>query len=89
MQLTLTLQQRDRVAIIISLAGITLLAWAYLVVMASNMPSVDMMSNMQIQEWSTGYFLMMFLMWAIMMMGMMIPSVIPMVLIYAAVARKS
>ncbi len=89
MQLTLTLLQRDRVAIIISLAGITLLAWAYLVVMASNMPSDDMMSNMQIQEWNTSYFLMMFLMWAIMMIGMMIPSVTPMVLIYAAVARKS
>ena len=89
MQLMLRLPQSDRVTIIISLAGVTLLAWSYLVVMSSNMPSDDLMFNMQIQEWSAGYFLTMFLMWSIMMIGMMIPSVTPTVLIYAAVARKS
>lgn len=78
------LPRRDLIAIIGSLAGVTLLAWLYL-------GSLDMssMAAMQIRSWSAEYFLMMFLMWAIMMVGMMLPSVAPNVLIFAAVARKS
>lgn len=84
------LPRRDFVAIIISLGGITLLAWLYLVSMAGHMsmPEGGMMA-MKMPVWDAGYFLMMFLMWAIMMVGMMVPSVAPTVLIYAAVARKS
>jgi len=74
-------------AILVSLGGITALSWAYLVAMASSMTGMKM--PMMIQEWTPGYFLMMFLMWAVMMVGMMVPSVTPTVLIYAAVARKS
>ena len=47
------------------------------------------MAAMQMREWDSQYFLMMFLMWSIMMVGMMLPSVTPTVLIYAAVARKA
>lgn len=84
MPLTRALPRRDLIAIIGSLAGVTLLAWLYL-------GSLDMsgMAAMQIRSWSAGYFLMMFLMWAIMMVGMMLPSVAPTVLIFAAVARTS
>tara|TARA_B100000315_G_scaffold228943_1_gene238147 strand:- start:11398 stop:12165 length:768 start_codon:yes stop_codon:yes gene_type:complete len=89
MQLTRELPRRDFIAIIISLGGITLLSWLYLLLMAANMPMPDGMRAIQIQPWNIGYFMMMFLIRAIMMIGMMLPSVTPMVMIYAAVARKS
>ncbi len=89
MQLTRELPRRDFIAIIISLGGITLLSWLYLVKMAADMSMSEVMSPMQIPVWDVGYFWMMFLMWAVMMVGMMLPSVTPMVLIYAGVARKS
>lgn len=59
--------------------------------MARSMRSPEYLelATLQIQQWSTGYFWMMLSMWAVMMVGMMLPSVSPMVLIYAAVARKS
>lgn len=83
------LPRRDFWAVVISLTGITLLSWAYLFSMASDMSMPKGMDMMQMPTWTAGYFLMMFLMWAIMMVGMMLPSVTPTVLIYAAVARKS
>ena len=83
------LPRRDFLAIVFSLAGVTLLSWLYLFSLADNMSMPQGMAPMQIQPWDAGYFLMMFLMWAIMMLGMMLPSVIPTVLIFAAVARKS
>ncbi len=89
MQLTRELPRRDFIAIIISLGGITLLSWLYLVKMAADMSMPEGMSPMQIPVWDVGYFGMMFIMWAVMMVGMMLPSVTPMVLIYAGVARKS
>ncbi len=89
MKLTRELPRRDFIAIIISLGGITLLSWIYILLMAANMSSCNDMAAMQIRPWDAGYFLMMFLMWAVMMVGMTLPSVTPMVLIYAAVARKS
>ncbi len=89
MQLNRELRRRDFIAIVISLGGITLLSWLYMLSMAANMSMPNDMAALQIQPWDAGYFLMMFLMWAIMMVGMMLPSIIPTVLIYAAVARKS
>ncbi len=85
------LPRRDFLAISFSLGGVTLLCWSYLVIMARSMCSPEFleMATFQIQQWSTGYFWMVLSMWAIMMVGMMLPSVAPMVLIYAAVARKS
>jgi len=89
MQLVRQLPRRNFWAIVVSLAGITLLSWAYLVSMAGGMAMPKGMAAMQMQAWDFRYFLMMFLMWAVMMIGMMLPSVTPTVLIYAAVARKS
>ncbi len=89
MQLIRELPRRDFIAITLSLGGITLLSWLYLLFLASDMSLPNGMGAMQIRPWDSRYFLMMFLMWAIMMVGMMLPSVTPMVLIYAAVARKS
>ncbi len=85
------LPRRDFLAISFSLGGVTLLCWSYLVMMARSMRSPEYLeiATLQIQQWSIGYFWMMLSMWAVMMVGMMLPSVSPMVLIYAAVARKS
>jgi predicted metal-binding membrane protein len=79
-----SLSWRDRVAILSTLAVVTLLAWVYLVDMA-----VSMDGMMQMGAWTASYFIAMLLMWIIMMVGMMVPSAIPMALIYAAVARKA
>ncbi len=89
MQPILKLPRRDFWAVVLSLTGITLLAWAYLFSIADDMNMPQGMAVMQMPSWTAQYFLMMFLMWAIMMIGMMLPSVTPTVLIYAAVARKS
>jgi len=83
MQMTRELPRRDFLAIIVSLSGIVLLSWFYLIKTAEGMPA------MQIPAWDAVYFWMMFLMWAVMMIGMMLPSATPMVLIYAGVARKA
>jgi predicted metal-binding membrane protein len=89
--LTRSLPRRDRIAILISLFGITLLAWVYLIVMALSMDEMSMTADgmMRIRPWSGLDFLLMFLMWAVMMVGMMVPTAVPMTLIYAAVARKA
>ncbi|MFQ5964750.1 MAG: hypothetical protein ACE5KZ_10750 [Candidatus Scalinduaceae bacterium] len=62
MKLTRELPRRDVIAIIISLGGITLLLWLYLLSMATNMSLSNGMAAMQIRPWDAGYFLMMFLM---------------------------
>ncbi|MFT5133612.1 MAG: putative metal-binding membrane protein, partial [Gammaproteobacteria bacterium] len=83
------LPHRDFFSIIGSLTGITLLAWYYLIIMATDMNAMASMPNMPLPLWDFRYFLLMFFMWAIMMIGMMLPSVVPTVLIYASIARKA
>lgn len=89
--LTGVLPLRDRIVILTSLGGVTLLAWGYLVVMAADMamPMGGGMAMTELRPWTAGYFMMMLAMWIVMMVGMMLPSVAPMVLIYAGVARKA
>jgi predicted metal-binding membrane protein len=78
------------VAVLAGLAGVTALAWAYLLSMASEMGSMPMPAEaMALRPWSALDFGLMFLMWAVMMVGMMVPSATPMALLYAAVARKA
>jgi predicted metal-binding membrane protein len=91
MALAARLPQRDALAIGAALAGITILAWAYLLDMARDMSSPNglCMAAMQMPRWTAGYFWMMCWMWAVMMVGMMVPSAAPMILIYAAVARQA
>lgn len=78
--------RRDRVGVLVSLIGLTLLAWLYLVWEAARM--LDMSGMPMPAPWTFGQFVMVFLMWAIMMVGMMIPSASPMILLYAQIARK-
>src|SRR6266853_671979 len=90
-----SLLKRDRVIIVAGLAAITLVAWFYMVHEARGMMSTGVckcagmkMSGPDIQSWSAGQLVPLFLMWAEMMVAMMIPSAAPMVLTFATVNRK-
>jgi predicted metal-binding membrane protein len=85
-----TLAARQRRAILIGLAGVSLLAWLELARMAFRMHSA-MQAGIacELRPWSAADALLTFLMWAVMMVGMMVPSAAPMSLIFAMVARKA
>ena len=83
-----TILKRDRLLVLASLAGVTALAWLYLVADAVHMTSMSDMAMMQVTPWTAFDAMLMFLMWAIMMVGMMLPSAAPMILLYGLVARK-
>ena len=87
--------KRDRAIIIVALAAITLVAWAYMVKEARAMYDTGVcccaglkMSGPDTSAWDTATLLPLFLMWAEMMIAMMIPSAAPMILTFALVQRK-
>ncbi|MEW6325034.1 MAG: DUF2182 domain-containing protein [Nitrospirota bacterium] len=91
---TATLPRRERLFLIGSLAGVTALAWLYLVIHAgrmAEMPPMPMegMTMPQLAPWSPADFLLLFLMWAVMMAGMMLPGAMPMILLFAGVSRSA
>ncbi len=80
--------KRDRVAVLVGLTGVTVLAWIYLIVLAGGMPDMPAeMTAARMKPWGAADFALTFLMWSVMMVGMMVPSAAPMILIYAAVSR--
>jgi len=81
--------RHDRIAILLSLAGVTALAWVYLFRTAGGMTDTDPMNMVRMHAWGSTDFLLVLLMWAIMMVGMMVPTAAPMTMVYAAVARKA
>ncbi len=86
-----TLLKRDRAVVLAGLAGVSLLAWAYLLVAAAEMDGMagaGAMAAMQVRSWTGLDFLLMFLMWAVMMVAMMVPSAAPMILLFAGIRRK-
>lgn len=71
------------------LAGVTALAWAYLVVTASGMTGMgDAMMAAAPKPWMATEFTLTLAMWSVMMVAMMLPGAAPMILLYALVARK-
>jgi len=95
--------RRDRAIVIVSLAALTALAWAYTLWLAGTMDMGGMampkpsgtgmtmgaMLAPAIRPWTGVDFIVMFLMWAVMMVGMMTPSAAPMILIYARASRQA
>ena len=91
--------RRDRAVIILSLAVLTILAWAYTVWLANTMPMggmpmapaarMAMTLAPAFKPWTTTDFVVMFVMWTVMMVGMMTPSAAPMILIFARVSRQA
>lgn len=80
----------DRAAVLVSLGGITAIAWVLTVQLAGRMtmPSepMGMASTMPATETA---FVLMSAMWAVMMVGMMVPSAAPMVVAYSDWNRRS
>jgi predicted metal-binding membrane protein len=80
---------RDRLAILTALTGVTALAWVCLIRISSSLDSSAPMEAMQIRPWAPLDFGLVLLMWTIMMVGMMVPTAAPMTMMYAAIARKA
>lgn len=85
------LLKQDRAIILSALAGISMLAWLYILYLAWGMKNVDMgveMAMPQMQAWGSVDFVLTFVMWAVMMVAVMVPSAAPMVLMFATVNRS-
>jgi len=83
--------KRDRLIVLSGLAGVSALAWLYLVYLSRGMPDtvMGMESTMpQRQAWAGRDLVLMFAMWAIMMVAMMVPSAAPAILLFAAINRQ-
>jgi predicted metal-binding membrane protein len=86
-----SLLRRERAIICGALAGITLLAWVYLVQMARAMAPMEMdmgMAMPHMHPWGAGELAMLIVMWVVMMAAMMLPSAAPMILMFATVHRR-
>lgn len=79
--------KRDRRVVVSGLVAISVLAWTYVVSLASNMQRMDM-AMPQMQPWSALDVTLLFVMWTAMMVAMMVPSATPMVLRFTAVNRR-
>jgi predicted metal-binding membrane protein len=98
-QTTLTerIVRREQALIGLGLAGITGLAWLYVLAGAGTGMSTVAMTTWQFPPprpampmpggWDAAYWLTMLLMWWVMMIAMMLPSAAPMILLYARVFR--
>lgn len=87
---SLALPSPERLFVIVGLAGIVVLSWAYLVVEADRMGGLpeNMAAMVELRPRDATGLVLLFLMWAVMMVAMMIPSAMPMILFHAAVVRK-
>ena len=77
--------RRDRAIVIGCLAGISVLAWIYLLRMPMPKTGMEGMADMA----PAGYpeFTVAFAMWTVMMVGMMVTPAAPMILLFAKIAR--
>jgi predicted metal-binding membrane protein len=83
--------KRDRAIVLAGVAGLSALAWAYLLALVWRMPRREMamaMAMPHMQAWGATEVLLTWVMWAVMMVAMMTPSAAPMVLMFATVNRR-
>jgi predicted metal-binding membrane protein len=83
--------KRDRAIVLAGMAGLSALAWAYLLALAWREPHRDMamaMAMPHMQAWGATEVLLTWVMWAVMMVAMMIPSAAPMILTFATINRR-
>ena len=78
---------RTHLPIAAALAGITIISWAYLFVLAGQMTMMMDGMGMKFMPWSAMDFVLMFVMWWVMMIGMMTPSAAPMILIFDRIGK--
>jgi predicted metal-binding membrane protein len=82
---------RDRAIVLAGVAGLSALAWAYLLALAWREPHRDMamaMAMPHMQVWGATEVLLTWVMWAVMMVAMMTPSAAPMILTFATINRR-
>jgi predicted metal-binding membrane protein len=87
--------KRDRFIVLAGVVALTALAWGYMIHEARAMTLTGVcccaglkMSGPDLNPWSTGALLPLFLMWTEMMVAMMLPSAAPMILTFALVNRQ-
>ena len=83
--------KRDRTIVLAGVAGLSALAWAYLLALAWRMPHREMamaMAMPHMQTWGATEVLLTWVMWAVMMVAMMTPSAAPMILTFATINRR-
>jgi predicted metal-binding membrane protein len=78
---------RDRLIVLVSLAAVTVLAWADLFSLNVGMPGMDMESMPSVAPHLALTIALTIAMWAVMMAGMMLPGAVPMILLFARVQR--
>ena len=83
--------KRDRAIVLVGLAGLSALAWAYIIALVWRMPDREMamaMAMPHMQTWGATEVLLTWVMWAVMMVAMMTPSAAPMILTFATISRR-
>ena len=86
--------RRDRIIVLCGLALITVLSWAYVFSLASDIQKMNVgamgaqITMPRMQAWGVADFALTFGMWAVMMVAMMTPSATPMILMFANVNRR-
>src|SRR5918996_1977755 len=80
--------RRDRAIVLVGLALVAALAWAYLVYLAWGVQQPVGMSMSQVRLWNPIDFGINFIMWAVMMTAMMVPTAAPMILTFATINRR-
>lgn len=78
-----------RRAVTVALVVITVLSWAYLVLLSAHMSDMRSPFAMPMtSSWTGGDVALMWTMWSVMMAGMMLPSAAPMISAYSTTARS-
>lgn len=83
--------RRDRAIVLAALLGVTILAWIYMYLHASELSHAGHGTHLLTpdrQAWDIGDVFLLFVMWTVMMVGMMIPSASPMILMFATTNRR-
>jgi predicted metal-binding membrane protein len=96
------LLRRERIILLIAIAAIAAISWAYIALLAGAMtmggmdmvgyralPAIEAVMVPATQPWTADEVALVFAMWAVMMVGMMLPSATPMILLYVRVGRQS
>ena len=82
--------RKDKIIVLLLLAGLALMAWTYMVHMAPPSTSGMVMGEASpcMMQWGFPDILLSLVMWSIMMVAMMLPAATPMVLMFASVNRQ-
>lgn len=82
------IHRRDQRVVLVGLASITILSWAYIIYLAVPMATMHEVVMPQSQAWGVVDLVLTLLMWTVMMVAMMLPSASPMILTYTTVHRR-